>query len=157
MRSRLVLGDEQRVLSSLRVPLGEGLVGWVAQTGKPILNGNPAVEPGYVPSGLAVPGLSSAVALPLEDAGRIIGVVALYRAANGAFAADDLEHLVPMCPVIASILVESEVTTNDTSNLAESIRQGAETAPVSRRRSPYLTALEVCPSQEQLIPVPELV
>ena len=42
-----VNGDNYRVFSSLRIPLGDGLCGWVALYKKPIVNGNPAVEPGY--------------------------------------------------------------------------------------------------------------
>src|SRR5437667_6919367 len=40
-----VNGDNFRLFSSLRIPLGQGLSGWVAQNRKPIVNGNPSVEP----------------------------------------------------------------------------------------------------------------
>src|SRR5579863_196876 len=43
-----VNGDNFRLFSSLRIPLGQGLSGWVAQNKKPIINGNPSVEPGYL-------------------------------------------------------------------------------------------------------------
>jgi putative nucleotidyltransferase with HDIG domain len=121
LNSKFVAGDDSRALATLRVPLGDGLVGWVAQTGKPILNGNPEVEPGYVRR--ASSGLSSAIALPLEESGRMVGVVALYRSANDAFSADDLVALLPMCAAIASILVELEALASDTHNLAASIQR----------------------------------
>src|ERR1700751_2526025 len=35
-------GDNFRLFSSLKIPLGQGLSGWVAQNSKPILNGNPS-------------------------------------------------------------------------------------------------------------------
>jgi putative nucleotidyltransferase with HDIG domain len=127
LRSNLATGDQDGVLASLRVPLGEGLIGWVAETGKPILNGNPEVEPGYARNG-APSGLSSAIALPLEESGRVVGVLALYRAANDAFSADDLVALLPMCPAIASILAEMEFVAPDVHNLAESIERGNEEA-----------------------------
>src|SRR5271170_6286603 len=41
-----VNGDNFRLFASLRIPKGQGLSGWVAQNLKPILNGNPSVEPG---------------------------------------------------------------------------------------------------------------
>jgi putative nucleotidyltransferase with HDIG domain len=44
----LVSGDNFRLLSSLNIALGEGLCGWVAEKRKPILNGNPEAEAGYV-------------------------------------------------------------------------------------------------------------
>src|SRR5207245_10256153 len=43
-----VSGDNFRLFASLQIPLGEGVAGWVAESRKPILNGNPSVEPGYV-------------------------------------------------------------------------------------------------------------
>src|ERR1700723_3483999 len=43
-----VNGDNFRLFASLRIPIGQGLSGWVAQNLKPILNGNPSVEPGYL-------------------------------------------------------------------------------------------------------------
>ncbi len=80
--AKFVSGAESAGLTDLAVPLGEGLVGWVADVGKPILNGNPAVEPGYVKSDR---GLSSALALPLVNGGRVVGVLALYRKERDAF------------------------------------------------------------------------
>ena len=44
----LVSGENFRVLSSLKIRVGEGLCGWVAENCKPIINGNPQVESGYV-------------------------------------------------------------------------------------------------------------
>lgn len=39
-----VTGEDYRLFSSLEIPLGQGLSGWVAHTRKPIVNGNPSVE-----------------------------------------------------------------------------------------------------------------
>ena len=52
---RQVWGENSKVLSSLRIPLGQGVCGWVAENLKAILNGNPLVEPGYQndPSGFS--------------------------------------------------------------------------------------------------------
>ncbi len=44
----LVSGENFRMLSSLKIKVGEGLCGWVAANCKPIVNGNPQVEAGYV-------------------------------------------------------------------------------------------------------------
>src|SRR6202035_164267 len=45
----LVSGENFKVLSSLKIRVGEGLCGWVAENGNPIINGNPKVEAGYWP------------------------------------------------------------------------------------------------------------
>ena len=85
-----VSGDNSSLFSSLRIPLGEGLSGWVAQNRKPILNGNPSVEPGYLNDPTKYSTLRSALAIPLEGPSGVAAVLALYRAAQDAFTADDL-------------------------------------------------------------------
>ena len=85
-----VSGDNFRLFSSLSIPLGEGLSGWVAQNSKPILNGNPSVEPGYLNDPTKYSTLRSALAVPLEGNGGVAAVLALYRAGQDAFTADDL-------------------------------------------------------------------
>src|SRR6185503_20291451 len=61
-----VNGDNFRLFASLRIPNGEGLSGWVAQNRKPMLNGNPAMEHGYVPDPTKFSPLRSAISIPLE-------------------------------------------------------------------------------------------
>jgi putative nucleotidyltransferase with HDIG domain len=88
--SEFVSGENFGLFSSLRIPLGQGLSGWVAQNHKAILNGNPAVEPGYVNDPTQYSTLRSALAVPLEGSGGVAAVLALYRADQDAFTADDL-------------------------------------------------------------------
>lgn len=88
-----VLGENIRQLSALRVPSGEGLVGWIAETGNCIVNGNPTVEPGYMDKLSSNVMLRSALAVPLHDGGRIVGVLALYRVEAEAFTPAHLEVL----------------------------------------------------------------
>src|SRR5271157_812530 len=80
-----VNGDNFRLFSSLRIPLGQGLSGWVAHNKKPIINGNPSVEPGYLNDPTKFSTLRSALAIPLEGVSGVIGVLALYRAERDAF------------------------------------------------------------------------
>jgi putative nucleotidyltransferase with HDIG domain len=86
----LVSGENFRLFSSLKIPIGEGLSGWVAQNSKPILNGNPSVEPGYLsdPSKFSV--LRSALAVPLEGSTSVVAVLALYRVRAEGFSREDL-------------------------------------------------------------------
>ncbi len=87
---KFAIGDNYRLFSSLRIPLGEGLSGWVAQNHKAILNGNPSVEPGYLNDPTKYSTLRSALAVPIEKDSRVIAVLALYRAEQDAFTQDDL-------------------------------------------------------------------
>lgn len=99
LRPRHVSGDDHRALSSLEVAQGEGLIGWVAESGQPILNGNPTVEPGYPADGC----LTSALAIPLRDNGVILGVMALYRKRTDAFAGEELVAVLDLCPSITAV------------------------------------------------------
>src|SRR6202050_3416995 len=85
-----VNGDNYRLFNSLRIPLGQGLSGWVAQNKKPIINGNPSVEPGYLNDPTKFSTLRSALAVPLEGVAGVIGVLALYRGDRDAFTSDHL-------------------------------------------------------------------
>ena len=88
-----VSGENLKLFSSLRIPLGEGVSGWVAQNHKPILNGNPLVEPGYLNDASKYSALRSVLALPLEGSTGVAAVLALYRARQDAFTKDDLRVL----------------------------------------------------------------
>jgi signal transduction histidine kinase len=102
----LVDGDDLRVASSTRTQageaearqqrshLGEGVAGWVAQTGSPVLlsEGDDLSRfPNLVPKGGRI---QSAVSVPLEVGGRVVGVLNANRLAGGArFTSSDLAVL----------------------------------------------------------------
>ncbi len=88
-----VSGDNFRVFSSLTIPVGEGLCGWVAQNAKAIINGNPMVEPGYADDPKRTVELKSALAIPLEGLKGLVGVLALYQIEPDAFAKDHVRVL----------------------------------------------------------------
>jgi putative nucleotidyltransferase with HDIG domain len=97
---QLACGPHAESLSSVKMSVGEGLPGWVAANGRPILNGHPSVNAGDKT------GLRSALAVPLEGDQEIAGVLALYRTQADAFSAGDLQHLMALGPLLGH-LVES--------------------------------------------------
>ena len=97
----LVSGDNFRLLSSLNISLGEGLCGWVAEKRKPILNGNPEAEAGYVNDPAKFTTLRSTLAVPLEGLNGVVGVLAMYRADRDAFSPDHLRILLAVSSKIA--------------------------------------------------------
>jgi putative nucleotidyltransferase with HDIG domain len=88
---RFTMGENVRHLSSLRIRNGQGLAGWVAETGNYIINGNPKVEPGL--EGSRSFALCSALAVPLSNAGRTVGVLAVYALQPDAFTSENLNVL----------------------------------------------------------------
>ncbi|HEY1660041.1 MAG TPA: HD domain-containing phosphohydrolase [Candidatus Sulfotelmatobacter sp.] len=96
----LASGENFRLLSSLKIRVGEGLCGWVAENGKPILNGNPQVEAGFAPDPKATP-MASALAVPLQGLTGVVGVLAMYHSNLDAFTPDDLRILLAVASKVA--------------------------------------------------------
>ena len=65
----------------------------MAERRQPILNGNPSVEPGYLNDPSKFSTLRSALAVPLEGAQGVVGVLSLYHADKDAFSRDHLRIL----------------------------------------------------------------
>src|SRR5205814_9178480 len=63
LKPQYVNGEDFRLFSSLEIPMGQGLSGWVAENRKPILNGTPSGGPGYLNDPAKVSLLRSAVAV----------------------------------------------------------------------------------------------
>jgi diguanylate cyclase (GGDEF)-like protein/putative nucleotidyltransferase with HDIG domain len=97
----LVSGENFRMLSSLKVRMGEGLCGWVAENCKPIVNGNPQVEAGYVVDPEQHRTLQSALAVPLEGLNGVVGVLAMYHGGRDAFTPDHLRILLAVGSKVA--------------------------------------------------------
>ena len=85
---QFVTGEEYGLFSSLDIPLGQGLSGWVAANRLPVINGNPSVEPGYRNGRMR-----SALSVPLDGLDSVVGVLTLYHADADAFTRDHLRIL----------------------------------------------------------------
>ena len=96
-----VSGDNFRLFSSLEIPLGQGLSGWVAQNRKPIVNGNPSVEPGYLDDPTKFSTLRSAMSVPLDGLNSVVGVLTLYKGESDAFTTDHLRILLAISSKVA--------------------------------------------------------
>ena len=81
------------------ITLGEGLSGWVAQNERPIVNGNPTVEPTLLTETHLFHPNSSALSIPLFDVdGDVFGVLTIYSCQNAAFSKDHLRILQAIQP-----------------------------------------------------------
>ncbi len=105
--AEFVSGGNFHLFSSLRIPLGKGLSGWVAQNHKPILNGNPSVEPGYLNDPTQGIALRSALAVPIEGSTGVAAVLALYRADQDAFSKEDLQVVETIVVGLAASMEQS--------------------------------------------------
>jgi GAF domain-containing protein len=104
-----VAGDETGRMAQVGIPEGEGVSGWVAEHGKPIINGNPEVEPTWSGAAMGRGQLKSALAVPLVRDGGITGVLSLYRKDADAFTASNLTSLMALGSVVVAALENSAV------------------------------------------------
>ncbi|HLI78222.1 MAG TPA: HD domain-containing phosphohydrolase [Acidobacteriaceae bacterium] len=97
LEARFLDGEQAKAFAPKEIQLGEGISGWVAQSGKPILNGNAAVEPGCPLTSSGAPALRSALSIPLFDLQKeIFAVLTLYATASDSFLRDHLRILQAM-------------------------------------------------------------
>jgi diguanylate cyclase (GGDEF)-like protein/putative nucleotidyltransferase with HDIG domain len=102
LKAEAAIGKNAQRLSNLNIPLGEGLTGWVGQNLKAVVNGNPAVDPGFV----CDPGepLNCVLATPLNSVHGLVGVLALYRGKKDSFTRDELQLTLAVAPNISAAL-----------------------------------------------------
>ena len=112
-----VSGDDYRLLSSLTIPVGQGLCGWVAENLKSIVNGNPLIEIGFSDGSRAATNLRSTLAVPLEGFNGLVGVLALYRTEPDAFSGDHLRVLQVITSKIA-FFIENALKFREAENSA---------------------------------------
>ena len=93
LRTQYASGDDAALFLSLEIPLGEGISGWVTQNAKPMINGNPSVEPGYLADPAKFSIHRSALSVPLPGLEGVIGALTLYHRESGAFTQDHLRVL----------------------------------------------------------------
>jgi signal transduction histidine kinase len=76
--------------AEFKLRVGEGLTGWVALTGKPARVGEVGADPRYV---MLRPGVHSELAVPLEVAGEVRGVLNVDSDRSDAFSVEDQKLL----------------------------------------------------------------
>jgi diguanylate cyclase (GGDEF)-like protein/putative nucleotidyltransferase with HDIG domain len=112
-----VNGHDSDVFAPLQIPMGEGLSGWVAQSKRPIVNGNPSVETGYLNDPTKFSVLKSALSVPLEGSNGVVGVLSLYADEREAFTADHLRILSAVSAKIA-LCIENALKYRQAENCA---------------------------------------
>jgi diguanylate cyclase (GGDEF)-like protein/putative nucleotidyltransferase with HDIG domain len=149
-----VSGENLRLFTSLEIPVGQGLSGWVAENHKPILNGNPSVEAGYLNDPTKYSTLRSALAVPLDGVSSSVGVLALYRSERDAFSKENLRILLAISSKVASAIengldqgrLEASITTDHLTNLpnARALFLSLDSEVSRARRSGAAFAVVLC-------------
>lgn len=107
-----------------QLKIGEGIVGWVARHGIPLLVQNVDSEPRYVE---LIPGIKSELAVPLIGEKQVLGVLNVDSYEECAFSQDDLELLMIFAGHTAALIENArlyeEVITERT--LAENVLESS--------------------------------
>ena len=92
------LGEKGGELASLRVKMGEGIAGWVAKTGKPVIVNDTSRDPALQPRVRQPHQLHDPLVLcaPLISRGRTIGVVEIINRKGERFTETDREILLTL-------------------------------------------------------------
>jgi signal transduction histidine kinase len=87
--------------AGFKLRVGEGITGWVARTGKPARVGDVRSDPRYI---LLRPEVRSELAVPLEVAGEVLGVLNVDADRPEAFSAEDQELLTALAAQAARVI-----------------------------------------------------
>ncbi len=94
----LALGEKGKDVSGFRVKIGEGVAGWVAQTGQPTIVNDTADDPRFTAKFDSETQFHtrSILCAPLISRGRTIGVVEIINRKGGRFTRADLQLLMTL-------------------------------------------------------------
>ena len=94
----LALGEKGKDVAAHRVKMGEGVAGWVAQSGKPTMVNDTSKDPRFATRFDSQTHFQtrSILAAPLVSRGRTIGVVEIINRAGGGFTQQDLDLLLAL-------------------------------------------------------------
>ena len=114
----LALGEKGKDLSAFRVKIGEGIAGWVAQTGKPTIVNDVARDPRFARRFDSETQFKtrSMLCAPLISRGRTIGVVQVINRLGGQFTKADLDMLLTLVDPCA-IAIENAILFQRTEQL----------------------------------------
>ncbi len=90
-------------ISSVRIKAGQGITGWVAQTGRPMLAPDVRCEPRYI-DGSGDGSIRAELAVPLIAHSEVVGVLNLESPHTGAFDEADLHLLTTLGGNLAMII-----------------------------------------------------
>jgi diguanylate cyclase (GGDEF)-like protein len=105
---QIAIGRNSTKIKDVRIKVGMGLVGWVAQTGEIAVIEDVARDPRFSPEidGILHPHIRSVVCVPLKSKDRTLGVIELINCFEGRFPDEDLSMLTSLADY-AAIAIEN--------------------------------------------------
>ena len=106
----IAVGEDSNSLRGMRVPMGEGIAGWVALTGNPMVVPDTTVEPRWQEFSRQNPGLNiySIACMPVRSAGGVIGVIQLLNSKIDLLSDYSIQFLRVLCDFTAIAVRNAE-------------------------------------------------
>jgi GAF domain-containing protein len=105
----------REAVSSLRLPAGEGLTGWVAINRHTIINSHADLDLGPLAAKL---GLKACTAIPVFALGELVGVLAVYVPVDGGFSAANVRVVTTLAQEIGMAIAKREAAFGDARGIA---------------------------------------
>jgi diguanylate cyclase (GGDEF)-like protein len=105
---QIAIGRNPSEIKDVRIRIGEGLVGWVAQHGKVAIVDDISKDARFSPEidGIIHKYIKSVVCVPLKSKERTLGVIELINCFDGTFPSEDLSMLTSLADY-AAIAIEN--------------------------------------------------
>jgi GAF domain-containing protein/DNA-binding NarL/FixJ family response regulator len=131
-------GEEAKKLVGLRLAPGQGIAGWVAQHGEPLLVRQAQSDPRFSPLFDEITGLvtESVLCVPLMIKGRVIGVVKALNKPQAGFTEDDLAML-------RSLAASAAVSIENAQQLAQTTQAYSEIRALQETSGALLSSLDL--------------
>jgi diguanylate cyclase (GGDEF)-like protein/putative nucleotidyltransferase with HDIG domain len=107
IEASLIEGENYTLYKGLSMALGEGVSGMAALNRRPALNADPAAEPLFTRARAKMKYPRSALAVPLESAKGLVGVLTFYSVEQEGFALSHLSLLMAIAPRLATSVENS--------------------------------------------------
>lgn len=106
----IAVGEDTNSLRGLRVPMGEGVAGWVALTGNPMVVPDTTVEPRWQEFSRNNPGLEihSIACMPVRSAEGVVGVIQLLNSKIDLLSDYSVQFLRVLCDFSAIAVRNAE-------------------------------------------------
>jgi putative nucleotidyltransferase with HDIG domain len=124
---KAALGLEELVIKNLKLEIGDGVAGWVAEQKQGLLIDNLTNDPRWLKSPIKHLGFNNILSVPLVFKGDIIGVIALANKKDDQeFTYEDLEYLQALADHAAITIVNAQMYKDSEETFFQTIRVLAE-------------------------------
>jgi HD-GYP domain-containing protein (c-di-GMP phosphodiesterase class II) len=119
LRFKVLLGERNQTIKDMVVKRGEGISGWVAETGKSVLVNDTAKDKRFNPDFDRKSGFKtiSVMCAPLVHNNEIIGVIEVLNKKNGIFTKEDEKLLHSLADQAAISIAQSKLHENRNSDI----------------------------------------